>query len=188
MSPSGARRFRHVPVDGRRPARPWEFLVKDVPDAYHHDINYLVEQLDWEKNVDPEFKNHNYLEPINRSGGHRRATSTSGSSTAGRLQAALQRLRADGRARPFDHDQGSGGLRPDRRAGQRLDREAGVDSPNFIRFGEVTEDEVFVTAKRAGEGVLFHNSGSEPFVSLRYFGPDVHADLPAVGDHAKKAK
>ncbi len=45
-----------------------------------------------------------------------------------------------------------------------------------------------MTANRASEGVLFHNTGSEPFVSLRYFGPDVHADLPAVGDHAKKAK
>ena len=27
--------------------------------------------------------------------------------------------------------------------------------------------------------------GSEPFVSLRYFGPDVHKTLPNVGDHAK---
>ena len=32
-------------VEGRRV--PWELLVKDVPDAHHHDLNYLVEQLDW---------------------------------------------------------------------------------------------------------------------------------------------
>ncbi len=63
-----------------------------------------------------------------------------------------------------------------------------VDSPNFIRYGEVTQDEVFVTAKRAGEGVAFKNTGSEPFVSLRYFGPDTHADLPNVGDHLKVAE
>ena len=68
-------------VEGRRV--PWELLVKDVPEEYHHDLDYLVEQLDWEKNVDPEFKKHNYLEPIVRSGGATRATSTSGSSTAG---------------------------------------------------------------------------------------------------------
>ena len=49
----------------------------------------------------------------------------------------------------------------------------------------MTQDEVFVTAKRAGEGVTFQNTGSEPFVSLRYFGPDTHADLPKVGDHMK---
>jgi hypothetical protein len=60
-----------------------------------------------------------------------------------------------------------------------------VDSPNFIRFGEITSDEVFVTAKRAAAGVEFKNTGSEPFVSLRYFGPDTHKDLPKVGDHAR---
>ena len=59
-----------------------------------------------------------------------------------------------------------------------------VDSPNYIRFGEMTADEVFVTAKRAGEGVTFKNTGTEPFVSLRYFGPDTHPDLPKVGDYA----
>ena len=54
-------------VEGRRV--PWELLVKDVPEAHHHDLDYLVEQLDWEKNVDPEFKKNNYLEPIVRTGG-----------------------------------------------------------------------------------------------------------------------
>ena len=54
-------------VEGRRV--PWELLIKDVPEQYHHDLNYLVDQLDWEKNVDPDFKKHNYLEPIIRSGG-----------------------------------------------------------------------------------------------------------------------
>ena len=68
-------------VEGRRV--PWELLVKDVPEEHHQDLDYLVEQLDWEKNVDPEFKKHNYLEPIDPLGRpRRRATSTSGSSTA----------------------------------------------------------------------------------------------------------
>src|SRR5262249_61340853 len=53
-------------VEGRRV--PWELLVKDVPEQHHQDLDYLVAQLDWEKNVDPEFKRHNYLEPITRSG------------------------------------------------------------------------------------------------------------------------
>ena len=68
-------------VEGRRV--PWDLLVKDVPEEKHHDLDYLVDQLDWEKNVDPEFKANNYLEPIVRSRRRRaRATSTSGSSTA----------------------------------------------------------------------------------------------------------
>ncbi|MBV8381940.1 MAG: hypothetical protein JOZ63_05005, partial [Planctomycetaceae bacterium] len=48
-------------VEGRRV--PWSLLVKDVPEDKHHDLDYLVDQLDWERNVDPEFKTHNYLEP-----------------------------------------------------------------------------------------------------------------------------
>ncbi len=60
-----------------------------------------------------------------------------------------------------------------------------VSSPNFIRFGEMTEDEVFVTAKRAAEGVAFKNLSGEPFVSLRYYGPDVHKSVPNVGDYLK---
>ena len=42
----------------------------------------------------------------------------------------------------------------------------------MIRFGQMTEDEVFVSAKAAKEGVVVENTGSEPLVSLRYFGPD----------------
>ena len=53
-------------VEGRRV--PWELLVKDVPEDKHRDLDYLVDQLDWEKNVDPEFKAHNYLEPIVHAG------------------------------------------------------------------------------------------------------------------------
>ena len=40
-------------------------------------------------------------------------------------------------------------------------------------------------AKRSKEGVTFKNTGTEPFVSLRYFGPDVHASVPAVGDYRR---
>ena len=29
--------------------------------------------------------------------------------------------------------------------------------------------------------MTFKNTGTEPFVSLRYFGPDVHPNLPEVG-------
>ena len=51
-------------VEGRRV--PWELLVKDVPEDKHRDLDYLVEQLDWEKQRRPEFKDNHYLEPIVR--------------------------------------------------------------------------------------------------------------------------
>ena len=49
-------------VEGREV--PWDLLVKDVPKDKHHDLDFIVEQLAWEKNVDPYFMQHNYVEPI----------------------------------------------------------------------------------------------------------------------------
>ena len=55
----------------------------------------------------------------------------------------------------------------------------------MIRFGELTEDEVFVAHEAAVQGVVFENTGIEPLVTLRYFGPDAQPDAPAVGDYKK---
>jgi hypothetical protein len=174
-------------VEGRRV--PWELLVKDVPDAHHNNISYLVDQLDWEKNIDPEFKQHNYLEPIGRSGsaaaGYVDKWIVYGRVNGQQLFSACELTVEPGRSVTIK-DPGAYGLTVVQGSG--LIGKLAVDSPNFIRFGQITQDEVFVTAKRASEGVLFHNTGSEPFVSLRYFGPDTHADLPSVGDQIKSGK
>ena len=57
-----------------------------------------------------------------------------------------------------------------------------LQTPAMIRFGQMTEDEVFVSAKAAKEGVIFENTGSEPLVGLRYFGPDAQPNAPGVCD------
>ena len=49
-------------VEGREVPR--ALLTKDFPREFHDDNKYLVDALDWEKNVDPNFKDDNYLEPI----------------------------------------------------------------------------------------------------------------------------
>src|SRR5689334_764849 len=48
-------------VDGR--IVPWELMTKDVPKAHHHDLDFLVEMLDWEANVNPEFAKSNRVFP-----------------------------------------------------------------------------------------------------------------------------
>ena len=60
-----------------------------------------------------------------------------------------------------------------------------LQTPALIRFGEETEDEVFISHSAATSGVNIVNSGSEPLVGLRYFGPDVHDSFPNVGDYLK---
>jgi len=47
-----------------------------------------------------------------------------------------------------------------------------VEAPAQIRFGEMTLDEVFVSAKVAREGITIRNpSGADPLVLLKHFGP-----------------
>src|SRR5205809_4031586 len=49
-------------VEGREV--PWSLLVKDMPKEKHKDLDFIVNQLDWEANIDPHFKESNYLEPV----------------------------------------------------------------------------------------------------------------------------
>ena len=59
-----------------------------------------------------------------------------------------------------------------------------VATPTLIRFGEMTSDELFISADAATAGYTVKNTGPGPLVSLRYFGPDVQSDLPM---HGRKA-
>src|SRR6266481_2717956 len=49
-------------VEGREV--PWSLLVKDMPKEKHHDLDFIVDQLDWDGNCDPNFKDNHYLEPV----------------------------------------------------------------------------------------------------------------------------
>jgi hypothetical protein len=47
-----------------------------------------------------------------------------------------------------------------------------VSTPSMIRFGQLTEDELFVTASAAKEGIRIQNpSTTDPLVILKHFGP-----------------
>ena len=61
-----------------------------------------------------------------------------------------------------------------------------LNSPKLIRFTELTEDEYFCTEDGARNGVTFENtSETEPLVTLRYFGPEVNPDAPAMGAYRR---
>jgi len=172
-------------VEGRRV--PWELLVKDVPKEKHHDLDYLVNQLDWAQNVDPEFKTHHYLEPIIASGSGKEGYFDRWvvyGTVAGKELFSARELTVNAGASVTIKDDGACGLIVTQGRGAIGKLE--VDCPIYIRFGEMTKDEVFITEKRAHEGVTFKNTGTEPFVSLRYFGPEVQRDAPSVGDHLLK--
>jgi hypothetical protein len=165
-------------VEGRMVPR--SLLTKDFPEEHHNDNQYLVDALDWEKNVDPNFKDSNYLEPIVSEQGKGWVDKWIVYGTVDgeqlftakelTLQPGAKCTIKDGGAYGWITVQGSGTI-----------EKLVLQSPVMIRFGEMTEDEVFVTAKKAGEGVTFENTGKEPLVGLRYFGPGAQAKAPAIG-------
>lgn len=165
-------------VEGREVPR--ALLTKDFPEEFHDNNEYMIEALDWEKNVDPNFKDNNYLEPVICSDGDGWTDrwivygKVDGEQlfTAKELtvQAGAKCTIKDPGAYSWITTQGLGTI-----GNMRL------QTPAMINFGDLTDDEVFVTAKRAAEGVEFENTGDEPLVGLRYFGPNAQPDAPAMG-------
>ena len=52
------------------------------------------------------------------------------------------------------------------------------ESPVMIRYGDITKDEFFVPYQTALKGVTIENTGCEPLVLLKFFGPDCNPDMP----------
>jgi hypothetical protein len=174
-------------VEGREV--PWSLLVKDMPPDKHQDLDFIVGQLDWERNVDTHFKEHNYLEPIvdkERSGqGYTDRWIVYGA-IDGRQLFSAKELTLEPGARCTLQDPGASGWITVQGRGRLgpLD----IQTPVMIRFGARTEDEVFIAHEAARRGVEIENTGSEPLVGLRYFGPDVHKKVPLVGDYRKNGR
>ncbi len=169
-------------VEGREV--PWSLCVKDVPKDKQQDLDYIIDQLDWEKNVDTHFKENTYLEPIVHASGD------------GWVDRWIVYGRIDGKqlftAREMTVEPGAKCTLKDPGAsgwitvqGKGRMGSLNLQTPAMIRFGAETEDEVFITHQAATAGVEIENNGSEPLVSLRYFGPDVHPSVPKLGDYKK---
>ena len=159
-------------VEGR--PVPWELLVKDVPRDKHQDLDYLVEQLDWDQNVDPQFKKNHYLEPMavatGASEGYVDRWIVYGKINGEDLFSAKE-LTVNPGVRVTVKDAGAYGLIAVQGSGHI--GKLALQTPAMIRFGELTDDEVFVSAEAAAQGVIFENTGTEALVTLRYFGPGV---------------
>jgi hypothetical protein len=157
-------------VEGR--AVPWDLLVKDVPAEHHHDLDYLLDMLDWEANIDPEFYEHRYFDPkpvcqvadmAERGYCENWVVYSTGYYSAKELTVFPGRTVTiqDAAAYGTILVQGFGQFGKHR-----------AETPALIRFGQMTQDEFFVTADTAREGVAIKNeSATENMVFLKHFGP-----------------
>jgi len=157
-------------VEGR--SVPWELLVKDVPKEHHQDLDYLIDMLDWEGNVDPDFSAKRLFHPRPvapveemKAAGYeenwvvystqyysaKELTVFPGASVTIKDAAAYGVIVVQGHGTFGKHE---------------------IETPSLIRFGEMTKDEVFVTAAAAKNGIAIRNtSNTENLVMLKHFGP-----------------
>ena len=150
----------------------WSLLTKDVPEAQHHDLDYIINMLDWDANVNPRFgeSNRRFPKPVRpfaetEGEGYREQWITYGTGWYSAKELTVLPRRSvtikDGAAYGIILTQGYGSL-----------GKLSVSTPAMIRFGQMTEDELFVTAEAARAGVRIENrSDTEPLVMLKHFGP-----------------
>src|SRR5215469_10138909 len=157
-------------VEGR--AVPWDLLVKDVPPEHHHDLDYILDMLDWEANTDPEFARHRYFDPkpvapVAEMEGAGYCEKWVVYST--RFYSAKELTVFPGRAVTI-RDSAAYGLILTQGHGSIGVHE--VETPSLIRYGQMTKDELFVSADAARSGVIIVNrSDAEDLVMLKHFGP-----------------
>jgi hypothetical protein len=157
-------------VEGR--IIPWDLLTKDVPQDKSRDLDYIINMLDWDANVNPRFgeSNRRFPKPVKpfaetEGEGYREQWITYGTGWYSAKELTVLPRRSvtitDGAAYGIILTQGYGSL-----------GKLSVSTPAMIRFGQMTEDELFVTAEAAKAGVRIENrSDTEPLVMLKHFGP-----------------
>jgi hypothetical protein len=152
---------------------PREFLVAECPPDKKEDIDYIFSLLDWEKNIDPDYKKHYFRPPVpcvsdkahsekwvsyaNDYFGAKELTVEPGESVTVKDGAAYGLICTQGR--------GSLGNYP-------------CEAPTLLRFGQQSSDEFFVSEPAAKQGVRITNqSPVEAMVFLKHFGPN-HPEMP----------
>ncbi len=150
-----------------------EMLWRDTPPEHRQDFDYLVEALEWEMNVDPDFAAHRFMRPRPvrpveemEAEGHREqwvCYRASGHSA--------KELTVLPGAEVTVHDAASYGVIVLQGHGTMGPYQ--VEAPALIRFGQLTSDEFYVSEQAAREGVRFGNpSQTDPIVVLKNFAPD----------------
>jgi hypothetical protein len=137
------------------------------------DIDYVISLMDWEKNIDPNYKKHYFRAPvvIHSDEKYTEKWITYANDYIAAKEMAIQPGQTvtikDKAAYGCIIIQGHGKFGV-------YDAETAV----MLRFGQASSDEYFVSENAAKEGVkITNNSKFEPMVILKHFGPN-NPDMP----------
>lgn len=160
---------------------PEELLWKDVPHEHHGDFEFILDLLDWEKNVDVDFVPNRFMAPY--------ATDVSAAEGGFSYSENWIVFRSNSfsakelTVRPGQTvtitDQDAYGTIIVQGAGTFGGHDA--QAATVIRFGQLSQDEFFVSETAARAGVKISNrSSTDDLVILKHFGPD-NQELGHVG-------
>ncbi len=152
---------------------PKELLWKDTPKDKEGDVDWLLDVIDWNLNVDPDFAKNRFMAP-------KAAYPFEQMSEDGFVEnwvcykstafSAKELTVLPGRSVTI-RDSGAYGL-------IMMQGHGGmgvwdVETPALIRYGQLTYDEFIVTEEAAKDSIKIRNpSKTDPLVMLKHFGPD----------------
>jgi hypothetical protein len=154
----------------------WDLLVKNVPEEYHHNFDFIISMIDWEANTKGNLKEEYFRPPVPvkpldemQGEGYLEKWIVYGNEYVCAKELTVlpgQTINVTD-AGPYGlimvQGHGSLGVWP-------------LETPALIRFGQLTHDEYFVSAAAAREGVTIQNpSSTDPIVMLKHFGPNSEA-------------
>ena len=147
-------------------------LWKNCPQDKIGDFDYLMEVIDWEANVDPDFQAHHFMRPklvrpeeeMKAEGYVDKWITYKSPAVSAKELTVLPGRRVtvkDGGAYGLIMMQGHGTMNG-----------MPIETPALIRYGQLTRDEYFVSEATAQAGVVIENpSECDPIVMLKHFGP-----------------
>ncbi len=152
---------------------PEELLWKNCPEDRKGHIDWLMELIDWDKNVDPDFSVKSFMRPQPvRPLAEMEAEGYVEKWICYRSEAfSAKELTVQPGREVTVKDAGAYGMIM--MQGHGTMGAWDIETPSLIRFGQLTHDEYFVSEAAAQEGVKITNpSETDPIVMLKHFGPE----------------
>lgn len=153
---------------------PRDLLVKDVPNELNQDLDYIISLIDWELNLDPDFHQNRFLEPkpIEAIDEMRAKGYEEYYVVYGNEHFSAKKLTIFPKRSVFIKEKTPYGLIVIQGHGKF--GKFKIESPSMIRFGQMTNDELFITYDAAVRGVKITNeSNRENLVILKHLGPEL---------------
>ena len=148
---------------------PYDFLAENCPPDQQRDLDAIMALMDWEKNIDPDYRAHYFRPPVVESecgGVYRQTWIVYDTGYIGAQELTV----FPGQTCTIKNPGAYGVI-----VVQGTGRIGGYDcqAAGMLRYGQLSQDEYFVGVSAAAQGVRITNTSEfEPLVMLKHFAPD----------------